>query len=100
MSRLSNRQSLNIIQQKSLKESRFSEGQSRPLTSSFDPKLTSRQLQPEKSNGKKQEKTTFYKLLQENGYIKEMIQSSSKSTKREWHVKKRDHRFELDSDSD
>ncbi len=49
--------------------------------------------------GKTSKSTTFYKLLQEGGYIKESF-DVSKERKRPWHVKKLKLNSDFNSDSD
>lgn len=44
-------------------------------------------------------KTTFYKLLSQNGFIQESM-NLNKQRKREWHVKKAKSNLDSDFDSD
>ncbi|CDW89505.1 UNKNOWN [Stylonychia lemnae] len=135
MQNYSNRQSLQLVLGKSLKESNFSNGQFIPQASSFKLTTNAQISQNNKKyrltrhptaiadesankriqnfvedfsssniNGSGQKKqrskaTTFYKLLQEGGYIKETVKMN-KDRKRAWHISKIKSNLDSDFSSD
>ena len=83
MQKASHRQSLDLVLNKSLKETGYEKSKFLDQPSSFNI-MTKKQKKGTLIKSKNNDKsTTFYKLLEENGYIKEAI-DMNKQRKREW----------------
>ena len=116
MQNASNRSSLDMVLNRSLKENNFAKGTYIGQNSSFRYVSNSEmsQMHHKKNNGKRDgaktptlqsscmphkgsKATTFYKLLSENGFIRESL-NLTKPRKREWEVQKVKNNVDSDGD--